>query len=137
MNVIRSNLLLVAILCCITASATEYSYKFSRTNLADALTVIAEQHPEIHLNFIYNEIDNYKTSATINTDNAYQALRQAVGLNPVSIINKGDAYYIEALQHGKFKYFGNVIDSDNEPVMGASVMLLTPRDSTVITYGIT
>ena len=84
---IRSNLLLVAFLWCITASAVEFSYKFNRTNLADALAVIAEQHPEIQLNFIYNEIDNYKTSASIETDNAYQALRQTIGLNPVSIIN--------------------------------------------------
>ncbi len=134
---LRYNLQLVAILCCITASASEFSYRFSRTNLADALTVIAEQHPEIQLNFIYNEIDNYRTSASFDTDDAYQALRRTIGLNPVSIITDGNRYYIEALQHGKFKYFGNVIDSDNEPVMGASVMLLTPRDSTVITYGIT
>ena len=41
------------------------------------------------------------------------------------------------MQHGKFKYFGDVIGADNEPVIGASVMLLTPRDSTVITYGVT
>lgn len=133
----RSNLFLVAILYCITANATEFSYRFSGTNLADALAIIAEQHPEIQLNFIYNEIDNYKTSASIDTDNAYQALRQTIGLNPVSIVNDGSHYYIEALQHGKYKFFGNVIGDDNEPVIGASVMFLTPRDSTVITYGIT
>ena len=130
-------LLAVAILSVITANAAKYSYSFKQTNLAEALAAIAEQHPEIQLNFIYNEIDNYKTSALIHTDNTYEALRQTIGLNPVSIINKDNHYYIEALQHGKYNYSGKVIGDDGDPVVGASVRLLTPRDSTVITYGVT
>lgn len=64
-------------------------------------------------------------------------LRQLIGLNPVSVIKSGGRYYVEALQHGKFIYTGNVIDNDNDPVVGVLVMLLTARDSTVVTYGVT
>ena len=114
-----------------------YSYKFNATPLSEAFSKIAEDNPEITLNFIYNELDKYKTSANISTDNVYDALRQIIGLNPVSVIKKGDRYFVEALQHGKFCYSGKVVGIDKQPVVAATVMLLAPKDSTVITYGIT
>ena len=129
--------ILLAVMAYISASAYKYSYSFNNTPISEAIVRISKDHPDVNISFIYKELDSYETSAKIHADNIYDALRQTIGLNPVSIINKGDYYYIEALQHGKFKYFGNVIDSDNEPVIGASIMLLTPRDSTVITYGVT
>ena len=42
---------------------------------------------------------------------------------------------MEALQHGKYTYSGQVIGSDNEPVEAATIMLLNPTDLSVITYG--
>ena len=121
----------------LSVSAYKYNYSFSSTPISEAIVRISKDHPYVNISFIYKELDSYKTSAKIHTDNIYDVLRQTIGLNPVSIINKGDSYYIEALQHGKYKYIGNVIDSDSEPIIGASVMLLTPCDSTVITYGVT
>lgn len=64
-------------------------------------------------------------------------MRHTIGLNPITIIKKDRNFYIEALQHGKFCYTGRAIGSDNEPVVAATVMLLAPKDSTVVTYGIT
>lgn len=82
-------------------------------------------------------LENYTTSATVNADNAYSALRQTIGLNPVSVIKSKNTYYVEARQHGKYTYTGKAIGTDNEPVVAATVMLLAPKDSTVVTYGIT
>ncbi|MGM9859361.1 MAG: hypothetical protein ACI31C_01260, partial [Muribaculaceae bacterium] len=92
---------------------------------------------DIHINFICNELDKYPVTATIHTNDAYDMLRQLVGLNPVSVISSNGRYYIEALQHGKYCYIGKAVGNDNEPVVAATVMLLAPKDSTVITYGIT
>ena len=117
--------------------AYRYSYAFKDTPISEAIVRISKEHPEINISFIYKELDNYRTSGRINTDDAFDALRQTIGLNPISVIRKDKNYYIEALQHGKFQYTGRVIGTDNEPVVAATVMLLTPNDSTVITYGIT
>lgn len=130
-------LLIMAALCAVALHADTFTYRFNHTLLSEALSRIAEQHPDIQINFIYNELDKYKTSAHINTDDAFQALKQTISLNPVSVTKNKGRYYIEALQHGKFCYTGRVIGSDNEPVVAATVMLLAPKDSTVITYGIT
>lgn len=130
-------IILFAVMSCVTAViAQKFIYSFNHTPLADALVQITEQHPDIHINFIYNELDKYPVTANIHTDNPYNALRQLVGLNPVSVISSGGIYYIEALQQGKFIYHGRAVGDDNEPVAAATVMLLAPNDSTVLTYGI-
>ena len=118
------------------AGAETFSYRFSSTPLPKAIQRIMENHPDLDINFIYDELENYSTSATVRADNAYDALRQAVGLNPVTVVKARNTYYVEALQRGKYVYKGQAIGTDGEPVAAATVMLLAPRDSTVLTYGI-
>lgn len=130
--------LAVAMLTALSVYAYRFDYQFNNTPLAQALVTIGSEHPDINLSFVYTELDNYRTSAQVHTDNAYDAVSEIVGLNPVSVIRKGNNIYVEALQHGKFCYMGRlIVAEDNEPVVAATVMLLAPVDSTVITFGIT
>lgn len=129
--------ILLTVVIPVSACAYKYVYSFDNTPISEALLQISKDHPEINISFIYKELDNYKTISKVNSDDTYDALRQVVGLNPVSIIKKDGSYYIEALQHGKFRYTGKVEGKDHEPVVAATVMLLSPNDSTVLTYGIT
>ncbi len=133
----RIILLFCAMAACVMASAETFSYRFSSTPLPQAIHRIMETHPDLDINFIYNELENYTTGATVKADNAFDALRQTIGFNPVTVIKAGNTYYVEAMQHGKYVYTGRAMGSDNEPVVAATVMLLAPRDSTVITYGVT
>ncbi|MDE5877464.1 MAG: carboxypeptidase-like regulatory domain-containing protein [Muribaculaceae bacterium] len=119
------------------AEAETFLYHFSAVPLPKAVRKIMEDHPDLDINFIYNELENYKTSAKVNADNPYDALRQVIGLNPITVVKSCNTYYLEALQHGKYVYTGKAIGPNNEPVVAATVMLLAPKDSTVITYGIT
>lgn len=127
----------MAVMTCISAGAYKYAYLFDNTPISAAIVRISKDNPDVNISFIYKELDNYRTSAHIATDNVYTALRKIVGLNPISVINRENHFYIEALQHGNFNYYGRVVAKDEEPVVGASIMFLTPRDSTVITYGVT
>lgn len=131
---------LIMLICVMSAfvmtKAETYSYCFNSTPLPKAIQQIMENHPDLDINFIYNELENYNTSATVHADNAYDALRQTIGLNPVTVVKAKSTYYVEALQHGKYVYSGRAIGTDNEPVAAATVLLLSPQDSTVITYGI-
>lgn len=129
--------IIAAVMTFLMANAGTFSYRFNSTPLPKAIREIMEGHPELDINFIYNELETYKTSATVKTNDAYDALRQAIGLNPVTVTKSRNTYYIEALQHGKYIYTGKVVGTDNEPVVAATVMLLAPKDSTVLTYSIT
>lgn len=129
--------IILAVTTFVSANAYTFTYSFDGTPLSEAIVRISKDHPEINISFIYKELDNYDTSARIATDDAYEALRSLVGLNPVSVIKKDDSFYIEALQHGRFRYTGRAVGTGNEPIASAVVMLLSPKDSTVVTYGIT
>ena len=118
-------------------NAETFSYHFNSITLPKALQKIIADHPDVEINFIYNELENYQAAPEVDADNPYDALRQMIGLNPVIVAKIKNTYYIEALQHGKYVYDGKIIGEDNEPVVAATVMLLAPKDSTVLTYGIT
>lgn len=129
--------IIMAVMTYVSASAYIDAYSFDNTSISEAIIRISKDNPDVNIFFIYKDLENYKTSARIQANDIFDALRQIVGHNPISIIKKNQNYYIEALQHGKFCYTGDVIGSDNKPVVAATIMLLAPKDSTVITYGIT
>lgn len=129
--------IILAVITVISANAHKYAYSFGNMPISEAIVKISKEHPEINISFIYKELDSYKTTARIATDDAYEAIRQTIGLNPISVIQKGNEFYIEARQHGTYSYNGIAVGFDYQPVEAATVMLLSPNDSTVITYGIT
>ena len=125
-----------ALMTFISAGAYNYSYNFSDTPISQAIVSISKDHRDVNISFIYKELDNYRTSAHVRANDAYEALKQTIGFNPISVVERGGNYYVEAMQHGKFIFNGRAVGSDNSPVAAATVMLLSLNDSTVITYGI-
>lgn len=119
------------------AYAYRYDYTFQNTPISQALLKIARDNPDREINFIYKELDKYRTSARVNTDNVYDAVKAIIGLNPISVIRKGKSIFIEALQQGRYEYYGTIISAGRDPIAGATVMILSPGDSTVLTYGVT
>lgn len=124
----------------LTASALQaerYSYHFKSIPLSKAIEKVVKDHPDAKVTFIYNELDDYTTSAHINTDNLITALRAIAGFNPVSIVENKGIIFMEALQKGKYVCRGRTVNEFNEPVPYATVLLLAPKDSTVVTYAVT
>lgn len=129
--------LLLASMASATVMAEKYDYRFNNTPLAEAILRIATDHPDFPVNFIYNELNNYKTSARVCTDDAAQVLSTLVGLNPVTVTPHKNRYYVEALQHGRHLYRGRLTDSEGQGLPSGAVYALQPKDSTVITYAVT
>ena len=133
----RIFILLSMAVVCITAIAARYNYTFKDTPVAQALAILVKDNPEAKITFIYNEMDDYKTSATISTDNLKDAVKAIVARNPISISEKKGKILVEAMQKGKFRYAGTLVNEYQEPVAHATVMLLNQKDTLVMTYGFT
>ncbi len=129
--------MIMAVMTLIPASADKYLYNFRNTPISEAIVRISKEHPDINIFFIYNELDNYTTSAEIDTEDAYDALRSAIGINPVSVVQRGDNYYVEALQHGDYTIHGCVVDGETEPIVAGVVYIVSTEDAKPVTYGIT
>ncbi|MBD5246451.1 MAG: TonB-dependent receptor [Barnesiella sp.] len=129
--------IIMAVTTLISASAHTYSYKFNNTPISEAILTISKENPDINISFIYKELDNYRTSSKIQTDDVYEALRSTIGVNPISLIKKDDHYYIEALQHGNYMLTGRVIDTETEPVAAGVIYIISADGTKQLTYGIT
>ncbi len=133
----RLIIIIIALTSLLPGFAYSYSYRFKSTPIGVALLRLIKEHPELKISFIYNELNDYTTSATVNADNPLQAVKQLVGLNPVTVTENKNKIFVEALQNGKYKYTGKVINEFDEGIPFATVYLMNPKDSVTITYGIT
>ncbi|RXE71095.1 hypothetical protein ED551_13880, partial [Muribaculaceae bacterium Isolate-013 (NCI)] len=106
--------IILAVMTFITAGAYKYSYTFDNVPVSEAIVKISKENPEVNISFIYKELDRYLTRARVRTDDAFDALRSVVGIHPISIIRRGDNYYIEAMQRGDYTLRGRVVDTDAE-----------------------
>lgn len=129
--------LVLAMATILSAAAQKFLYSFNNTPISEALDKFCRDHKDVNVAFLYKELDNYRTSAKVRTNNPFAALRSIVGNNPISVVEHKGNYYVEALQRGKYRYTGRLVGTDNEPVVAATVMLLDPKDSVVLTYGMT
>lgn len=132
----RFSILLVMVLAAIAALAARYEYTFRNTPIAQALTTLIKEHPEAKITFVYNEMDDYTTSAHISTDDLKAAVKAIVARNPISVREKKGHILVEALQKGKYRYSGKLVNEFGDPVPHATVLLLNPKDSVVLTFGI-
>ncbi len=131
----RFSILLTMAVISIAAIAARYNYTFNNTPVAQALATLVKDNPDAKITFIYNEMEDYKTSASVSTDNLRDAVKAIVGRNPISVSEKKGRILVEALQKGKYRYSGRLMNEYNEPVAHATIMLLNPKDSVVLTYG--
>lgn len=130
--------LMMAAVICMSCVCRAASTDYKGRRLSEALADVCRRHPELKISFIYDELEQYSVKGKVTAEDPRQAVREMVALNPVSVTTDGDEIYIEAMQKGKYAYHGRVVDSSStEPVGYATVMLLNPKDSTAITYGIT
>ncbi|MDE7345735.1 MAG: hypothetical protein K2N48_03225 [Muribaculaceae bacterium] len=130
-------ILILTLLSIKSVCAYKFSYDFNKTPVSEALAKIAKEHADVNLSFIYTELTGYLNSSTIRTDDPYEAIKLTIGKNPVKVTEKKGLFFVEALQHGTYRYSGKVIGDDNQPVIAATVMLIAPKDSIFLTYGMT
>lgn len=133
----RFSILLTMAVAALAVVAARYEYTFRNTPIAQALTTLIKEHPEAKITFIYNEMDDYTTSAHVSTDDLKAAVKAITARNPISVSEKKGHILVEALQKGKYRYSGKLVNEFGDPVPHATVLLLNPKDSVVLTYGIT
>ncbi|MDE6318086.1 MAG: outer membrane beta-barrel protein, partial [Muribaculaceae bacterium] len=129
--------ILLAVMTFISADAYKYSYTFDNIPVSQAIVKMSKENPDVNISFIYKELDRYRTHARVRTDDAFDALRSIIGIHPISIIRRGDNYYIEAMQHGDYTLRGRVVDTDAEPVAAAVVYIVSADGLKQLTYGLT
>ena len=117
--------------------AQRFTHSFRDASMSEALALLAKSTKNYHVNFVYNELEDFMVTTNIVRRNTLDAIQQIIGFYPVKITIDGDNIFVECTQKASSKMMGRVMDTRRRPVDFANVALLSPVDSTFITGGVT
>ena len=120
-----------------SAYAQRITHNFRNTSMSEALTVLAKSTKDYHINFIYDELEDFTVTTDVVKRTAPDAIRQIIGFYPMKMTIDGDNIFVECTQKSSTKMIGRVVDSNNRPIDFANVALLNVGDSSLINGGVT
>ena len=125
--------------CCIATAAfgQRVTRSFNDVSMSEALRWLNEQGGEYNISFLYNELEDFRVSTSIKNKSVPDAIRQLIGFYPIKMTVKDKEIAVECPQKTSTRYKGTVLDETGQPLPYANVALLSPRDSTLITGGVT
>jgi len=128
-------LLLLCFVCSIM-NAQRITREFRNVSMSKALKLIESSTKDYTINFIYNELEDFTVTTTVSNKSVPDAICDIIGFYPIRMTVDGKNIFVECVQKESTKLTGRVIDKSGHPVMYANVALLSPRDSSYITGGV-
>ena len=117
-------------------SARHITHNFRDVTMPVALRMI-EQHSHYTINFIYNDLEDFRVTANVKDMTVPQTIRQLIGFYPIQATIVNDSVIsVECTQDGKWRYKGRIVDEKGNPFEFANITLRSLQDSSIIAYGV-
>lgn len=118
-----------------------YAQKVSRTyqnvSMSDVLRDLNKASDDYTVNFMYNELEDFRVTTKIHRKSIPDAIQQAIGFYPIRIVKRGEnELYVECSHKTDRRLTGTIIDEQGQPVAYANVAILNPADSTLLSGGV-
>ena len=130
---------MACILCMpLDAFAQRISHTYNNVSLSEALLGLNNEQTEYVINFLYNELEDFRITATIKNKRLPDAIQQMIGFYPVRMTVKPDDHeiFVECTHKTDRHLTGTIIDEQGLPVAYANVAILNPTDSTLLGGGV-
>ncbi|MBQ5656952.1 MAG: TonB-dependent receptor, partial [Bacteroidaceae bacterium] len=120
--------------CMATAASAQQciTRKYDNVSISEALRQLNAEEAGFEINFLYNELEDFRITTSIDHQTVPDAIRQMIGFYPIRMTVDGTEIFVECPQKTSVRYRGNVIDDQGMPVAYANVALLSPQDSTLL-----
>ena len=131
--------LMSCILCMpLGAFAQRISHTYNNVSLSEALLGLNNEQTGYVINFLYNELEDFRITATIKNKRLPDAIQQMIGFYPVRMTVKPDDHeiYVECTHKTDRHLTGTIIDEQGLPVAYANIAVLNPADSTLLGGGV-
>ena len=128
--------------CFLSMSLVTYGQRISHTyknvSLSEALLQLNNEQKEYVVNFLYNELEDFRITATIKNKKLPDAIQQMIGFYPVRMTVKPDdrEIYVECTHKTDRHLTGTIVDEQDQPVGYANVAILNPADSALLGGGV-
>lgn len=131
--------LMACILCMpLGTFAQRISHTYNNVSLSEALLQLNNEQTTYVINFLYNELEDFRITATIKNKRLPDAIQQMIGFYPVRMTVKPDDHeiYVECTRKTDRHLTGTIIDEQSLPVAYANIAILNPVDSTLLGGGV-
>ncbi len=120
-----------------TATAQHHiTRQYNNVSLSEALRQLNTEATDYEINFLYNELEDFRITTSIHRKTIPDAIQQMIGFYPVRMTVDGKEITVECPQKTATRYKGTIIDEVGQPVAYANVYLLHPSDSSLIGGGV-
>ena len=118
--------------------AQRVSHIYNNVSLSEALLQLNNEQKEYVVNFLYNELEDFRITATIKNKKLPDAIQQMIGFYPVRMTVKPDdrEIYVECTHKTDRHLTGTIVDEQDQPVGYANVAILNPADSALLGGGV-
>ena len=118
--------------------AQRVTHTYNNVSLSEALLQLNNEQTAYVINFLYNELEDFRVTATIKNKRLPDAIQQMIGFYPVRMTVKPDdrEIYVECTHKTDRHLTGTIIDEQGQPMAYANVAILNPADSTLLSGGV-
>ena len=133
----RVIILLIFTCVAISITAQRITRDYNNVSFSDALRELNSQCQDYEINFLYNELEDFRITTSVHRKTVPDAIRQMIGFYPIRMSIDSTEITVECLQKTDVRYKGTVVDEAGLPMAYVNVALLSPQDSTLQAGGVT
>ncbi|MBQ8457777.1 MAG: TonB-dependent receptor [Prevotella sp.] len=132
-----SLLFIICHISCGVALAQRITRYYNNVSMSKALMELNDLQQDYTVNFIYDELEDFKVTTDVKHKTLPDAISQIIGFYPIRMVKSGKhELFVECTHKTDRHLTGTIIDENGQPVPYANVYLLHPSDSTVIGGGV-
>ena len=133
----KRTLLLLLCLLSLCIEAQTITRQYNNVSMAQALRELNQVQHQYTVNFIYNDLEDFRITLSIKRQTVPDAIRQMIGFYPITITEQANNIFVECISKGRKRFKGCLVDETGHPMEYANVMLLSATDSTFLAGGVT
>ncbi len=129
------------------ANAQKVTHTFNDMSMSEALRLLNEQSTDYTINFLYNELEDFRVTTAIKNKHIPDAIQQMIGFYPIRMTVIADDstetkgrhrhdIYVECTHKTGRILTGTVLDEQGKPIAYANISLLNVADSCFIIGGV-
>lgn len=116
--------------------AQRITRQYNNVSFSEALKDLNAHQHKYTINFVYDELEDFKVTKSIRNMSVPNAIMQLIGFYPIRMTQVEDNIMVECTQKSTLRYKGRIVDERGNAAEYATIALLSPIDSTIVGQGV-
>ena len=116
--------------------AQRITRQYNNVSFSEALKDLNAHQHKYTINFVYDELEDFKVTKSICNMSVPDAITQLIGFYPIRMTQVENNIMVECTQKSTFRYKGRIVDERGNAAEYATIALLSPIDSTIVGHGV-